>query len=345
LCQRAEIRHFQRVTRSVVVLGFEGCLSLDVTGPLEVFAAANDAVDRTRSRAQGYSVRFAGPTSAPVRAESGLRLLPEVSLEELARPRAPALDTLVIAGGRGARQVASYDPDVARLVRHVAAKARRVTSVCTGAFVLAATGLLTERRATTHWAYCDELSQRFPRVKVERDPIYVRDGRYWTSAGVTAGMDLSLALVEADLGRKLSMLVARWLVMFVRRAGGQSQFSEPLKAQSAERAPLRDLQAYIVEHPTAELDVPALARRVALSARHFSRIFRAEVGVSPAAYVEAVRVEAARRLLEDSSDGIEGVAAAAGFGTPEALRRAFARRVGLSPREYRARFGPEGEPS
>ena len=326
------------MTRSVVVLGFEGCQSLDVTGPLEVFAGANEAVVRTRSRARGYRVQFAGPTRSPVRAESGLELLPEVSLEELARPRAPAIDTLVIAGGAGPRNAASHDPRLSQQVRQVATRARRVTSVCTGAFVLAATGLLAERRATTHWAYCDELSRRFPNLKVERDPIYVRDGRYWTSAGVTAGMDLALALVEADLGRKLAMLVARWLVMFVRRAGGQSQFSAPLEAQSAERAPLRDLQAYIVEHPTAELGVPALARKVAMSARHFSRTFRAEVGVSPAAYVEAVRVEAARRLLEDSSDGIEGVAAAAGFGTPEALRRAFARRVGLSPREYRARF-------
>ncbi len=340
------LRHFEGVTRSVVVLGFEGCQSLDVTGPLEVFAEANQAVHQSRSRAHGYSLRFAGPSLAPLRAESGLHLLPEVSLEQLARRRAPALDTLVIAGGKGARQIASQDPELVRLVRQLATKARRVTSVCTGAFVLAATGLLSGRRATTHWASCDELSRRFPKLQVERDPIYVRDGRYWTSAGVTAGMDLALALVEADLGRKLAMQVARSLVMFVRRSGGQSQFSEPLKVQSAERAPLRDLQAYIVEHPTAELDVPALAQRVAMSPRHFSRIFRAQVGASPAAYVEAVRVEAARRLLEDSREGIEGVAAAAGFGTPEALRRAFARRVGLSPREYRSRFGcSEAEPA
>jgi len=329
------------MSRSVVVLGFEGCASLDVTGPLDVFAGANEAVQRTRSRARGYSVRFAAPSSRPVRAECGLRLLPDVSLEELARPKAPAIDTLVIAGGMGVRKTVSRDPNMAQLVRKVAGRARRVTSVCTGAFVLAAAGLLDGRRATTHWAFCDELSQQFPLVRLERDPIYVRDGRYWTSAGVTAGMDLSLALVEADLGRKLSLLVARWLVMFVRRAGGQSQFSQPLRAQEAERAPLRDLQAYIVEHPTAELAVPALARQVAMSPRHFSRVFRAEVGVSPASYVEGVRVEAARRLLEESRDGLEGIAAAAGFGTPEALRRAFARRVGLSPREYRARFGTE----
>lgn len=329
------------MSRSVIVLGFQGCASLDVTGPLDVFAAANEAVQRTRSRVRGYTVRFAAPSSGPVRAECGLRLLPDVSLEELARPKAPAVDTLVIAGGMGPRETVLRHPEMTQLVRKVAARARRVASVCTGAFVLAAAGLLDGRRATTHWAFCEELTQHFPRVRLERDPIYVRDGRYWTSAGVTAGMDLSLALVEADLGRKLALLVARWLVMFVRRAGGQSQFSEPLRTQSAERAPLRDLQAYILEHPEAELAVPALARRVAMSARHFSRVFRAEVGVSPASYVEGVRVEAARRLLEDSRDGLEDIAAASGFGTPDALRRAFSRRVGLSPREYRARFGEE----
>jgi transcriptional regulator GlxA family with amidase domain len=182
-------------------------------------------------------------------------------------------------------------------------------------------------------------------VRVERDPIYVRDGRYWTSAGVTAGIDLALALVEADVGRKVAMLVARWLVVFVRRVGGQSQFSAALAGQTAERAPLRDLQAYIVEHPTADLDVPSLARRVALSPRHFSRAFHAEVGMPPARFVEGVRVEAARSLLESSRSNLEQVAELTGFGTPESLRRAFARRVGLSPSEYRARFGDERKPS
>jgi transcriptional regulator GlxA family with amidase domain len=181
-------------------------------------------------------------------------------------------------------------------------------------------------------------------VKVERDPIYVRDGKVWTSAGVTAGIDLALAIVERDLGREVANLVARWLVVFVRRAGGQSQFSAQLTAQTAEREPVRDLQAWIVEHPDRALDVPALARRAGMSVRNFARVFRAEVGLSPAAYVERVRVETARRLLETTEGSIDDVARGAGFGTPEALRRAFSRRVGVSPREYRNRFGAEPLP-
>jgi len=225
------------------------------------------------------------------------------------------------------------------LVGRTAKRSRRVASVCTGAFVLAAAGLLERRRATTHWAYCDSLAQMHPGVRVEKDPIYVRDGKVWTSAGVSAGIDLALAMVEEDLGRELAMLIARWLVVFVRRAGGQSQFSTQLQAQAAERAPIRELQTLILEHPEAALDVPALAKHAAMSVRHFGRVFRAEVGLSPAAYVERVRVETARRLLETSVRSVDNVAAASGFGTPESLRRAFARRVGLSPREYRARFG------
>jgi transcriptional regulator GlxA family with amidase domain len=214
-----------------------------------------------------------------------------------------------------------------------------VASVCTGAFVLAAAGLLDGRRATTHWAYCDALAAAAPRVQVERDPIFVRDGALWTSAGVTAGIDLALALVEADLGRELAQLVARHLVMFVRRAGGQSQFSPVLAAQTAQRTPIRALQAAIAEHPEARLDLPTMARRAAMSVRHFARVFRAEVGTSPAAYVEAVRLDTARRLLETTTLPVEQVAHDAGFGTPESLRRALGRGVGLSPREYRARFG------
>ena len=333
------------MTRNVVVIGFDRVQSLDVTGPVEVFAGANAALDAAASRAARYHVVFASSRRAAVRASSGLALVPEATLSGLLRRRGWPIDTLLVAGGAGTRELVHRG--TIELVNQLSARARRVTSVCTGAFLLARAGLLEGRRATTHWAHCDEFARAFPGVLLERDPIYVRDGRCWTSAGVTAGIDLALALVEADLGPRISLAVARELVVFVRRAGGQSQFSAALEAQTAERAPLRELQAYIVEHPDAALDVPALARRVALSARHFSRVFQNEVGVPPAEFVERVRVEAARRLLETSSDGVERVAAAAGFGTPESLRRAFARRIGLSPREYRARFahvGREGSP-
>jgi transcriptional regulator GlxA family with amidase domain len=199
--------------------------------------------------------------------------------------------------------------------------------------------LLDGLRATTHFAHCDELRQKYPGVVVESEPIFVRQGALWTSAGVTAGIDLSLALVEDDYGPELALSVARHLVVFVRRAGGQSQFSPQLAAQAKEPGPLRDVQSYIGEHPEADLGVPSLARRARMSVRNFSRVFRKRLGLPPAEYVERVRVDAAKRLLENSDQSVEGVARSAGFGTPEALRRAFARRVGLCPSEYRTRFG------
>ncbi len=327
------------MVRRVALLAFDRCQPLDLVGPLEVFAGAARALARRGAREAAYEPIVAGIDGRPFRSASGLTLVPAASLRSLTRSGAPPIDTLLVAGGEGARRVAA-DRAALSAVRRAARGARRIASVCTGAFVLAAAGLLDDRRATTHWAFCDELARSFPRVQVERDPIYVRDGAVWTSAGVTAGIDLALALVEEDLGREIALLLARWLVVFVRRAGGQSQFSAHLAAQTAERAPLRDLQAWIGEHPEADLGVPALARKVAMSVRHFSRVFRAETGASPADYVERIRVDTARRLLETTSRSVDGVARAAGFANPEALRRAFGRRVGLSPREYRARFGP-----
>jgi transcriptional regulator GlxA family with amidase domain len=212
--------------------------------------------------------------------------------------------------------------------------------VCSGAFVLAAAGLLDGRRATTHWAACARLARAHPLVTVEPDPIFVEDGNVWTSAGVTAGMDLALALVEADLGREVALLTARQLVLFVQRSGGQAQFSAQLGAQLAERDPLRELQITIADHPDGDYRVDRLASRVAMSPRHFARVFRAEVGCSPAAYVERARIEVARRMLETTALPVDGIARAAGFGTVETMRRAFARRVGASPTEYRDRFRP-----
>ena len=211
-------------------------------------------------------------------------------------------------------------------------------SVCTGAFVLAEAGLLDGHRATTHWASCDRLAERYTDVSVERDPIFVRDGNVYTSAGVTAGMDLALALVEEDLGRRTALEVARWLVLFVKRPGGQSQFSSQLAAQTAAREPLRDLQEWIAGNLDGDLSVPALADRAHMSERNFARAFRRELGLTPAAYVEVARVEAARIALESSATPVDVVAAQTGFGTVETMRRAFHRRLGVGPAAYRARF-------
>jgi transcriptional regulator GlxA family with amidase domain len=211
--------------------------------------------------------------------------------------------------------------------------------VCTGAFLLAEAGLLDGRRATTHWASCRELARRYPRVQVDPDPIFVRDGNVHTSAGVTAGMDLALALVEEDHGREVALGVARWLVLFLKRPGGQSQFSAQLSAQLAAREPIQELQAWVIENVDADLSVEALARRAGMSPRNFARVFTRETGVTPACFVETARVEAARRRLEqEGARGVEAIAAACGFGSAETMRRAFLRRVRVSPSDYRERF-------
>ncbi|MGZ8676474.1 MAG: GlxA family transcriptional regulator, partial [Solirubrobacterales bacterium] len=247
------------------------------------------------------------------------------------------IDTLVVAGGFGVHEAVG-DEALVRWLRSAAGRSRRVASVCSGSFLLARAGLLEGRRATTHWSSCEELARRHPEITVDPDPIFVHDGDVWTSAGVTAGMDLSLALVERDLGRETALAVARWLVLFLQRPGGQAQFSSHLAAQLADRAPLRELQSWIADNLDEDLRVEALADRAAMSPRNFARTFRREIGLTPAAYVEALRVERARQCLEQDSDPIERVADRCGFGTPETMRRAFARRVGIAPADYRARF-------
>jgi transcriptional regulator GlxA family with amidase domain len=323
------------MSRQVAILGFDGAQMLDVIGPYEVFMGANEAL-RAQSGPVGYEVSVVSVSRRSIRSESGLSITAHATLESLR-----SLDTLIVAGGAGARKAAA-SAEVCRAVAKAARRVRRVASVCTGTFVLAAAGLLDGRRATTHWAYCDRLAAAHPRITVERQPIYVRDGRFWTSAGVTAGIDLALAMVEEDFGRDLALLIARWLVVFVRRAGGQSQFSPHLEAQAAEREPIRALQSFVTEHPEAALDLPAMAARAGMSLRNFTRVFRAEVGVTPAAYVERIRLDSARRLIETTALPVEQIACEVGFGTTESLRRAFSRGVGLSPREYRARFGAKG---
>ncbi|MGW8379706.1 GlxA family transcriptional regulator [Streptomyces sp. ODS28] len=311
--------------RSVLLVLFEGVQSLDVTGPLEVFAGAGRVAGE-----RGYRVRTASPGGHPVRTDSGLRLTPDEDLEAAEPPH-----TLVVPGGAGTR---TGDPGVLAALPRLAAGARRVVSVCTGAFLLAEAGLLAGRRATTHWAFCDALARRHPDVTVDPEPVFVRDGKVATSAGVTVGIDLALALVEEDLGRERALEVARHLVVFLRRPGGQAQFSAQLCAQLAERPAVRELQQWISENPAADLSVEALARRASLSPRQFARVFHAETGTPPGRYVDRVRLEAARRLLEDSALGIEETARSAGYGTPEAMRRAFLRALAVPPADYRARF-------
>jgi transcriptional regulator GlxA family with amidase domain len=310
----------------VIIVVYEGVQSLDVTGPLEVFAGAGAAAGHP----DVYRIMTAGLGGRPVRTSSGLRLLPEADLDHVG-----SAHTLVVPGGAG---TAAPDPAVVRRISELAAQVKRVVSVCTGAFLLAEAGLLAGRRAVTHWAYCDSLARRFPDTEVDPEPIYVRDGRIATSAGVTAGIDLALALVDEDLGRDVALVVARHLVMFLRRPGGQAQFSTQLAAQLAQRRPLREVQQWIAEHPADDLSVDALARRSAMSPRHFARAFAAEVGVTPGRYVDRVRLETARRRLEDTGDGIEQIARSCGYGTPEAMRRAFVRTLATPPIEYRRRF-------
>ncbi len=323
--------------RHVVVATFPGGQVLDITGPLEVFSTANHQLaERSPELPAPYSLEVVSTTPGPVQTSSGL----EIGTRAADDPARPPVDTLIVAGGRGT-EAALQDGALTQWITREAPRARRVASVCSGAFLLARAGLLDGRRATTHWRSCSELARLFPRIRVEPDPIFVRDGNVYTSAGVCAGMDLALALVEEDLGRDLALAVAQHLVVFLKRAGGQSQFSAPLQSQLAEQRPLRELQGWIVENPGEKLSVEVLAARSGMSPRNFARVFQREVGATPARWVEQVRVEAARRRLEESEEPIEAVADSCGFGTAETLRRSFLRNLGVAPREYRQRFrGP-----
>jgi transcriptional regulator GlxA family with amidase domain len=327
--------HTDPVARRIVFVAYPRITALDLVGPHEVFMAAAQVARHIGREHDAYEAVVAAPSAGAVATTRGPAIVADHSLASVRG----AIDTLVVVGGEGAEDAAS-DRQVVDWVRRAATRSRRVTSVCSGAFVLAAAGVLDGRRATTHWNACTRLARAYPQITVEPDPIFVEDGNVWTSAGVTAGMDLALALVEADLGREVALLTARQLVLFVQRSGGQAQFSAQLGAQLAERDPLRELQISIADHPEGDYRVEMLASRVAMSPRHFARVFRAEVGCSPAVYVERARVEVARRLLETTGLPVDGIARTAGFGTVETMRRAFARRVGASPSEYRDRFRP-----
>lgn len=321
--------------RRVVVLAFDGVQSLDVTGPIEVFDVAT-----RHGITPPYRVEVVAPTAQAVTTTSGISINPARALGA----GRDAVDTFIVAGGEGVHEHIR-DADLVAQVRRVARRSRRVASVCSGAFLLAQAGLLEGRRVTTHWARCRQLAREYPDVTVDPDPIFVRDGDVYTSAGVTAGIDLCLALVEADHGRDLALSVARQLVVFLQRPGGQAQFSSHLSTQVADRDVLAEVQAWIADHLDADLSVASLAARAAMSPRHFAREFRAETGVTPARFVERARVERARTRLEESSVGIEEIARGCGFGTPETMRRAFLRSLWVGPSEYRQRFRATANPT
>ncbi len=317
--------------RHVVIVAYDGVQPLDAVGPHEVFAGAGRAASSLR-RAGGYRVTLASRAGGTVRAESGLRLGTELLGDDDER-----IDTLVLAGGSGANAAAA-DETLVAWIRATAPRCRRVATVCSGAFLGAAAGLLGGRRVTTHWARAQELRETHPDLTVDPDPIYIRDGKIWSSAGVTAGIDLSLAMVSDDLGVDVAQTIARWLVMFLHRPGGQTQFASPVWVPRAERSTVRAVQDLVEAAPGGDHRLPALAAAAAMSVRHFTRVFTAEVGESPSRFVERTRVEAARRELETTGDTLDVVAVRCGLGSAETLRRVFQRHLAVSPDGYRRRF-------
>jgi len=317
-------------TRTVAVIAVDRLQLLDLAGPVEVFRTAN------RFGADpAYSNVVASVDGRPVRSDSAVTVQPELSLAGLLDEPAP--HTLMVVGGPGVRAHLG-DRVLLDGLRGLVARAERVTSICTGALLLAAAGLLDDRHATTHWSAVDELEALSPGTTVEADPIFVRDGHVWTSAGVTAGIDLALALVEEDHGMELAHRVAGWLLVFARRPGGQSQFSARETARPARRRELRDLQRWIPDHLDEDLSVRALAERAHMSERTFARSFRDETGTTPAAFVESLRLEAARRLLETSDMTVAAVAREVGLRSPERMHRTIRRHLGTTPDRYRQHF-------
>jgi transcriptional regulator GlxA family with amidase domain len=316
----------------VTMLAFEDAQILDVTGPLQIFSAArNDQGERV------YEIELIAPEGGPVRTSCGLELIAARGIADLGPRDLSAIDTLLISGGEGGRRLLDNEP-LLSFIRAAAGRARRVASICTGAFLLAEAGLLDGKRVATHWAWAASLARRYPAVEVDDDAIYLRAGKVWTSAGVTAGLDLALAMVEEDLGRDKALDIARYLVLFLMRPGGQSQFSAQLAAQAVDDARIAKVCVHIVENPRGELTVPALASLAHMSERTFARRFAEATGTTPAHFVERARLDEARRRLTEGAQPIETVAFDAGFGQAERMRRAFLRHLGVTPNRYRERF-------
>ena len=317
-------------TRTIAIALFEDAEVLDVTGPASVFANA------AQTARGAYRIVLCAHEPGPVRTSSGVTLHADRAFARMPR----TIDTLVVPGGEGT-EAAVRDPRYVAAIRRLAARSRRVASVCSGSFLLAAAGLLDGRRATTHWRYAGLFQQMYPQVRVEADPIFVVDGTTWTSAGVTAGLDLTLALVEADLGRDVALEVARGLVFYLKRPGGQSQFSVPLETQVAQQPAIERIRQHVLEHPGADLRLPALAERAHVSERHLRRLFRRELALTPRAFVQQARLEQAQRLLCEGGASVREVARRCGYASGEAFARRFESRFKVSPSAYRARFRPQ----
>jgi transcriptional regulator GlxA family with amidase domain len=315
----------------VGILGFDGLTALDLVGPHEAFGAASDTL-RASEASAGYKLAIIGVTRRPFHATSGLVITPQFQLDT-----APPLDTLIIPGGPGLR-VPALNRRVAQWIREREPKTRRVVSVCTGIYALAASGLLDGRRVTTHWYHAADVARRFPGLRVDPDALFVRDGKFYTSAGITAGIDLALELIEEDFGRRTALTVARGFVVYLKRPGGQEQYSEPLQFQFQSANRVGDVAQWMARNLKKDLSVEVLAERATLSVRHFSRRFKAVTGQSAGAYAESLRLGEGRNRLVESRSNIAAIAASVGFASADSFRRAFERRYGISPTGYRARF-------
>src|SRR2546421_1610155 len=318
-------------TLRVGLIGYDGVQGLDIVGPSDAFTVAALPGDHgTPERC--YEVVIIGLTGKAFRAESGLLFHAHTSLRD-----APALDTLVVPGGRGAR-IGPASAIIADWISKRAPKIRRIASVCTGIYAVAPTGLLDGRSVTTHWRFAHDLGRRFPKLKVDPDALFLKDGPFYTAGGITASVDLALALIEEDYGPRVALSVARELVVYLKRPGGQKQYSEPLEFQCDSADRFADLASWMLGHLRSDLSLETLARRACLSPRHFVRRFKQTFGGTPAAFVENLRLDDARRRLTERTQTIESVAASVGFNSDDAFRRAFQRRFGVKPSSYRSRF-------
>ena len=316
--------------KTITFFILEGFQSLDLFGPLEAYAAAHEL------SGCAYRWQVASFNEEPVKTESGIEVLPTVSVQNVMAP-----GTVIFVGGFGPRTIALSEAQCNQLIS-LCVSSNRIASICTGSFLAAALGVLDSKSVATHWRHADEMTSRFPSVNVDPDRLFIKDGAVWSSAGVTAGIDMALAMITEDYGLTVSASVARQLVVYLRRKGNQAQFSEPLIAQSYQTGRLSHVMTWIVDNLNTEINVRVLAREAGMSQRNFSRVFRERLGISPAQYVEHMRLDKARTLLDSDVSSIHHVASAVGFSNSDSFRRAFERRFAISPKSYRARFGNIG---